>query len=177
MPQMPYVPILIALKAGLEARFAGQVFNAKPVLVRHFRHRDAKNDERNCLSVRFVSSDPSGDQRQTDNHGDPEEVFELACNLVVDVNLPPEADAVAPADLDPTGLGIPGEIMAWALDWLIPGQYAPENDLGGLVWEIRYDGTANDDADASPDFVRLEERLTIKYRVRADQPTLLLIGD
>lgn len=172
---MPFITVLEALKAELVDALDGRTVGGKPITVRHHRHRETREDEWPCVSIRYISNDPSAFGRQENDANLPEEVMELAVNLVIDMALPPEATDESDADLDPTGFGCHAQVLAIILDRLLPGDEA--DTLGGTTWNIRYDGSANDEADASPDEARLEERLSLFYRVRADQPTVLLMGN
>lgn len=173
---MPFIAVLLALRAEIAAAVEGRTIGAKPIGVRHARHRETKEAERPCVGLRFISNDASELGEQTTSMGLPEQVMELVVNLVIDLDLKEEADAYDDLTGDPTGYGDQAQIIAWILDRLLPDLEAGAevNSLGGLAWRIRYDGTAPDEGDASPDMARMEERLTIFYRVRADHPTELL---
>ena len=102
--------------------------------------------------------------------------MELAVDLVIDDDLPPEEEDPASALQDPTGFGTHADILRLVLERLFPDleNGAEPNTLNGAVWDISYDGTAPNEGDATPDSARMEERLTLLYRVRADRPTVLL---
>jgi hypothetical protein len=177
---MPFVTIMIALETGVRALLAGETFGADtPITVRQHRHREPTQDELNCLSIRFVSNDPSSQYGEQETSGGlPEAVWELSLDLVIDMALSPEART--PGDVgddDPTGFGRHSEVLAEVLDWMFPGDATQDNTLGGLIWQARYDGSADTETDSTPDFARMEERLVLLYRVRADRPTELLTGD
>lgn len=180
MPKtMPYVPILIALRDEIQAAVDDADFGfERAVTVRHHRFREASSKMWPCVSIRRVSSDPASEGRQENAYGLPEEVMELTVDLVIDMAIPPEIeeDDGASPDHDPTGYGDQADVLATILDRLFPGGDEPENTLGGLVWQMRYDGSSDDDGVLGPDQTRMEERLTILYRVRADRPTELLTG-
>lgn len=169
---MPFIPVLLALRAEIAAALDGGA-----VTVRHHRHREARTDEYPCVAIRFISNDASQLGEQTTSSGLPEQVMELVVNLVIDMDLQPEADDPADTTGDPTGFGDPAIVIAAILDRLLPDleSGAEPNTLGGTTWMIRYDGTAPEEGDVSPDRARMEERLTLFYRVRADHPTTLLM--
>lgn len=172
---MPFVTVMLALKVELaDALLETPIAGSKPVLVRHHRHREANEDEWPCVSIRYVSNDPSQLGREETGGGMPEQVMELALNLVIDAPLPAEATSADDEDLDPTGYGVLSDILAVCINRLFPE--LETNTLGETTWMIRYDGNAAEEGSASPDQARLEERLTLFYRVRADQPTILLTG-
>jgi hypothetical protein len=174
---MPFVQVLLALRAELTLALEGKTVDGKAVTVRHHRHRDSRTDERPCVAIKVMSSaDISPDQRQTTGDGNPELVLELAVNLQIDLDLQAEADDPLDETGDPTGFGDAGDVMVGILDHLFPDPEAgfDPNTLGGTAWMVRYDGTAPDDGELSSDLARMEERLTILYRVRGDHPTKLL---
>jgi len=173
--RMPFIDVLRALKTELAQALDGRTVGGKAVTVRHFRHRESTIEEWPCIAIRYVSNDASSYGRQETNDGLPEQVMELAVDLVIDLELPAEATDENDDDIDPTGFECAGNMLAWALDALLPGEES--NTLGGTTWEIRYDGTAPDEGVQSPDLARLEERIVLLYRVRADQPTILLMGN
>jgi len=151
--------------------------------VRHMRFRNPSTKEMPCVSLRFVGDDAPGITRATDGEGPStaEEVLELGVELVADSPIPPEVDeegddSEEDEGQDPTGLATCSNMLEVLLESLFtPGE--PAATLGGLVWDIRYDGSADDDDVSKPDNVRLAERITLQYRVRAEAPTHLLIGD
>jgi hypothetical protein len=174
---MPFVQVLLALRKELTLALDGKTHRGDPILVRHARHRESRSDERPCVSIVVVSpADISQDQRQTTGDGNPELVMELGVNIAIDLDLQAESDDPLDESGDPTGFGDASAIIAWILDWLYPDpeEGGEENNLGGTCWMIRYDGSAPDDGTLSPDLARMEERLTILYRVRGDHPTKLL---
>lgn len=174
---MPYLTVLMALTAGVAEALDGKMIDGKAVTVRDHRFRETRTGERPCAAVRMISADPSATFGQQETQGGlPEQMMELAVNLVVDLDIDPEEDDPLSLAGDPTGLAGHAQVLAWVLDWLLPDLEAgaEPNTLGGTVWDIRYDGTAPEDAEMSPDVGRMEERLTLFYRVRADRPTVLL---
>jgi len=176
MPTMPQIIVLLALKKEIADIFAIARVAGKKVTVRHERHRDAEQAVWPSVSIAYVSHDPSQEYgRQENDGGLPEEVWALSVNVVIDADLPPEATDEGDADLDPTGYGTHAAIMSLIIDRLFPD--GDENTIGGTTWQIRYDGSADNESDATPDNARVEERLTLLYRVRADRPNILLMGN
>jgi hypothetical protein len=168
---MPRVEILIALKEFLESKAALAV---RPFKVRHHRHRESSEEEYPCCAIRFVSEDPQGASASDAYPSSAEEVVDLSVDLIFDGAIDVEIrTGDTGADGDPTGMGrvsAMSEVMLSAL-FNVGGQ--PET-LGGLLWNIRYDGTADDEPFSSPDFARVTERLVLQYRVRAEAPTQIL---
>jgi hypothetical protein len=174
---MPYLTVLSALFAEVDAALAGKTIDGQAITVRHHRFRNTSSREMPCVAPRMISADPSATFGQAETQGGlPEQMMELAVNLVVDLEIDPEDDDPKSLAGDPTGYGRHAQVLAWILDRLLPDLEggAEPNTLGGTVWDIRYDGTAPEDAEMSPDVGRMEERLTLFYRVRADHPTVLL---
>lgn len=176
---LPRIVILEALLAHfrdvVDALPAEQQFK-----VRHWRHRNPSTNEMPCVSLRFEGDDPQGTVRATDGEQPSiaEEVFELTVDLVADAPLPAENDDTPLDDggEDPTGLGVPAAMLEILLNSLwTPGELA--TTLGGVAFDIRYDGSGDDGGDSKPDNARLADRITIEYRVRAEAPTHLLMGE
>jgi hypothetical protein len=182
---LPRLVILSALRDHFRAAVAEAVVAAaipKRFKVRHWRFRDPTKAEWPCVSLRYRGEDPQGTTRPTDGDGlsASEEVFELMIDLVADADLPAEKDEAdgddeGPDD-DPTGMRVPSEMLEILFASIYTPGMAPVT-LGGLAYDIRYDGTAEDDDDSKPDNVRLSERLVIEYRVRKEAPTHLLLGE
>lgn len=182
---LPRLVILPALRAHFRAAVAAAVVAGiidEPFKVRHWRFRDPSKNEWPCVSLRYRGEDPQGTTRPTDGDdlSTSEEVFELMIDLVADAELPPEKDEEegddeGPGD-DPTGMRVPSGMLEILLNSIFtPGQLPVT--LGGLAYDIRYDGTADDEDESKPDNVRLSERLVIEYRVRKEAPTHLLLGE
>lgn len=180
MTQLPRDQILRALKLHLQA-VVPNVAGSPKWKVRHHRHRATTYEEMPCLAIRYVADDATGVTNASDSApSTAEDVMELKVDLIVDTEIPPESDRETAGDAnegeDPTGLGVPSEIIATSFD-SIWKEGEPVQTLGGLVWDIRYDGSGEDDELATSDNVRLSERLTLVYRVRAEAPHQLLIGE
>jgi hypothetical protein len=174
---LPRIQLLIALEAHLQAAVA-QLPADERFKVRHHRHRDSDEGEWPCVAVRYVSDDTTGVTTGTDDPGPSmsETVMELSVDLVCDTALPAEVDAgEAAPDLDPTGLATLCNPIEVCLKSLFTEGLEPDS-LGGTTWDIRYEGSGNDEA-STPDTGRMVERLVLVYRVRADDPTYLLTGN
>lgn len=179
---LPRIQILQALKLALDA--AVPVVDGVPKWkVRHERNRDTAAEEMPCLAIRYIADDAPDVARGTDDGAGlslAEEAFELKIEFVVDTPIAPESDRETAGDADegedPTGLALASEIIEASFDALFAEGEEP-NQLGGLVWETRYDGSGDNDEIATPDNVRLAERLTFVYRVRAEAPHKLLTGE
>lgn len=175
---LPRIVILEALRDHFRA--AVPLVGGRPAFrVRHWRFRSPANEEMPCVSLRYIGDDAPGVTRGSDGSAPSmaEEVFELSVELVADAPLPPEEDEVDGQDgADPTGLATCSSMLETCLNSLFtPGQLP--TTLGGLVWNIRYDGSGDDEDVSQPDNARLAERLTFEYRVRAEAPTHLLMGN
>src|SRR5882672_10711943 len=167
---MPYVPILIALHDFLAA------IPSIDFSVRHHRHRDTDKAELDIVSIQYVSCDPSAEFQGTANGASLAElVMDLQVNLIASAILSPEGDAARGVDdLDPTGLARPSAMLRTCIEALLPPEDPLGETLGGLLWMIRYDGSAGGDYDhLTPDSADLSDRLTLRYRVRAEAPTIL----
>jgi hypothetical protein len=182
---LPRIRLLSALRAHFRAAVAAAVVAGdipKAFKVRHWRFRNPSTKEWPCVSLRYAGDDPQGTTRPTDGDrlSTSEEVFELGITLQADAALPAEKDEEngddeGPDD-DPTGLRVPSEMLELLLNSLFTPGEQPVT-LGGMAYDIRYDGSADDDDDSKPDNVRLSERIVIEYRVRKEAPTHLLLGE
>jgi hypothetical protein len=174
---LPRVALLTALVDHLAAGVAA-LPEADRFKLRHHRHRDTAEEEMPCVAVRFVSDDVPGNVSGSDAYPSMSEaIMELGVDLVADVQLPAEAAPGQSVDAgdDPTGLLGPSMLIERLLRMLFAvGE--PPTTLGGLAWDIRYEGTG-DDPDSSPDSARIVERLVLVYRVRREAPTELLTGN
>lgn len=179
---LPRDTILQALKSALQAAVPMVGDPARPKWkVRHWRNRETTFEEMPCVAIRYVADDAPGVTTASDTIlSVAEAIFELGVELVVDTEIAPESDRDTAGDpdegLEPTGLESASEIIKQCLDVLFtPGE--EPNALGGTVWDVRYDGSGDNDDVGTPDNLRLVERLTLVYRVRAEAPHVLLIGD
>ena len=182
---LPRIQILNALKQTLESQVPEDPANpgTPQWKVRHHRFRETTVEEMPCVAIRYIADDAPGVTRGADDPSQlslAEEVFELRVDFVVDTMIQAEHDRETAGDAtegdDPTGLEFASEIAEACLAALwTAGE--PVNTMGGLIWDARYDGTGDNDDVATPDNVRLAESVTLVYRVRADAPYELLIGE
>lgn len=179
---LPRIQILEALLLHFRANVP--LVDGVPMFrVRHERFRDASREQWPCVSIRYLADDAPDVVRGTDDPSGlsmAESVMELRLELVIDTEIPPESDPETAGDAndgaDETGLGDASRIAEICLGSIFRAGEEAEN-LGGLIWDARYDGTGDNDELATPDNVRLAERLTLVYRVRAEAPHLLLTGE
>lgn len=177
---LPRDLILPAFKEALELEVP-EVDGKPKWKVRHERFRPTAVEEMPCVAIRYLGDDATGVSRPADEApSTAEEVFELRVELVIDAPLPPESDVQTAGDpdegVDPTGLSTVSAIVETTLATMFT-EGEPVNTLGGLIWDARYDGTGDEGENATSNNVRLSERLTLVYRVRAEAPHVLLIGD
>lgn len=177
---LPRDQILRAFKLELEAVVPLEAGKPK-WKVRHERFRPTTAEEMPCVAIRYLSDDVSGVTNASDAQPSTAETsMELGLALIVDTEIPPESDRETAGDPDegddPTGLGTASEIVEACLGALFT-EGEEVNTLGGLIWDARYDGSGDNDDLVTSDNVRLSERLTLVYRVRAEAPQVLLTGD
>lgn len=177
---LPRITILQAVKGTAES-VVPNVAGSPKWKVRHFRNRETTIEEMPCLAIRYVADDAPGVVTGSDAQPSlGEAVYELGVEFVVDAALTAESDRDTAGDPDegaePTGLELASEIIEKTLDAFFP-EGEEVNTMGGIVWDIRYDGSGDNDDVGTPDNVRLVERLTFVYRTRAEAPHKLLIGD
>lgn len=181
---LPRDQILRALKLELEAvvPIDATLDSAKPQWkVRHERFRPTTTEEWPCVAIRYIADDVSGVTNASDAQPSlAEQTMELSIALIVDTEIPAESDRETAGDPDegddPTGLGTASEIVEACLGALFT-EGEEVNTLGGLIWDARYDGSGDNDDLVTSDNVRLSERLTLVYRVRAEAPHVLLTGE
>lgn len=170
MPR-PREIILEALIAHLQIEVANLPADEQ-FTVRHWRNRNTADDEMKfglgCLSLRWRGEDFNGEGNGGDGLSLGEDVVTQMTDLVAEVKLPSEASGE-----DPTGLGRCGKILTHAFNFLFTTGEQPEN-LGGLLWDIRYDGTSDDDDLSTEEIGRVSERLGLLYRVRTENPNVIL---
>lgn len=164
----PKTLILIALAEHITAAVA-QLPVDQRYTVRHGRHRNTADNELNCLSIEYVGEDPTGQGNGGDGLSLAEEVVGMQVNLKAEARLPSEESG-----LDPTGLGSADEILEHAFSCLFHDGQETET-LGGLLWQIRWDGSSDDDELSTEELGRLSERLTLLYRVRSENPNSILM--
>lgn len=183
---LPRIQILDALKLHLRAAVPMDTTFTPPrpmFKVRHERNRDTTFEEMPCVAIRYLGDDSEDVTRGTD---DPsrlsmaESVMTCRVELIVDTLIDPESDHDTAGDVDDgdddTGLEFASAIIEICLSSLfVAGEET--NSLGGVIYDARYDGSGDNDALATPDNVRLAERLTLVYRARAEAPHELLIGE
>jgi hypothetical protein len=183
---LPRIQILQALKLHLQAAVpVDETFDPpKPMFkVRHERFRPTTLEEMPCVAIRYLGDDAEDVTRGID---DPsrlsiaESVMTVRVELIVDTQIPPESDRETGGDPtsgdDDTGLEEASRIVEICLGSLFQAGEEIES-MGGLIWDARYDGSGDNDDLATPDNVRLAERLTLVYRARAEAPHELLVGE
>jgi hypothetical protein len=178
---LPRDRILHAFKMALQSQVPVNGDGTPKWKIRHWRNRETTHEEMPCLAIRFVGDDVAGAFSASDSSPSiAEQVMDLNLELVIDTEIPPESDrdtADDPDDgLDETGFRTASPIIETALETLfVEGEEV--NNLGGLIWDARYDGSGDNDDIALPDRIRLAERVTLVYRVRAEAPHVLLTGE
>lgn len=179
---LPRITILEALKLHLIAN-TPMVDGVPMFKVRHERFRAARFDEMPCVSIRYLGDDAPNVTRGAEDAANlslAESAMELRVSLIIDLPLPPEMDEETAGDPgegdDPTGLEQASAIVEACLGAIF--REGEEIDtMGGVIWDAIYDGTGDNDDLESPDNVRMAENLTLVYRVRAEAPHKLLIGE
>jgi hypothetical protein len=136
--------------------------------VRHWRGNYADQDERPAILVRIDGDEP--------NEADVGESFgvcgelrmNLAISLIVDADL-----ATAVSDQDRTGLGALGALALLSVRALKAAISDPDVGLGAVADNVQ-DAGRGPDGENSSDEGRLVQSLIVAYRVRDDDPTVLL---
>ena len=184
LPKPPRIRVLDALmltllEAGLPAILADEIAatatedDPDPELkLRWRRNRYTSAEERPCIAIAFVSDEPADNREQYLSTDAAQRA--LAFDIIADVVLPPEAEA------EETGADIARiEILSHFVDQPMkalkdgfrsdhPG--TPLSQLADWVEDLGID----DDEDLADENGRLVGRGNVLYRVRSDDPTVLL---
>lgn len=179
---LPRILILKALKQTLQSQVP--LVGGVPLYkVRHHRNRETTLEEMPCVAIRYIADDVPGVTRGLDEPGAlslAESAMQLNVELIVDAPLAAESDRETAGDPDDgeddTGLEFASEIVEKCLNALFT-KGEEVNTMGGVIWDVIYDGSGDNEDVGTPDNVRLAERLTLVYRVRAEAPQELLIGE
>lgn len=146
--------------ANLQAAFG----LAEPFQVRHHRNRATQKTERPCVSLRLVSIEIDPDRQQV--HTQAEVCWAMTVDIVVDIELAPEADS---AGADPTGWNQLAGAAAYVANLFLD----PGSDLLTLV-DDTLPGDIDPDEDSTPDDGRLAQSIVVLYRtLRSDLNHLL----
>lgn len=132
--------------------------------IRHTRHRNSQKTERPGVAFRLVNIELDPDRQQV--HTQDEVCWAMTVDIVIDLELPPEADT---AGDDPTGWNrLAGTAAAFANLFL-----EPASDLLTLV-DDTLPGDIDPDEDSTPDDGRLAQSVIVLYRtLRSDLNHLL----
>lgn len=167
MPQiadMPFIRILLAVETALNAVDLQDLSGVSaPVTVRHSRNRKVVLSERPSITILFVSDDPRPDDL---NRNTAEAVRELVFDLQADLEL-----ATEDSGADPTGMALLARLLGAAMSSLKTPGY--EIFLGGLVDWISAGGVDPSER-STPTDGRMTCAMNVVYRVRSDDPTVLL---
>jgi hypothetical protein len=161
----PHIRLMTAIHDAIAAvDFQDRAGLSASLKVQFSRNRNATRQEKPSLLIVFVGDDPrTGDEQ---DHNAWETVRELVVDLQVDLDLNSENSGI-----DPTGLLFLSNTIAAAVSSLrdpIEPIY-----LGGLCDYIMA-GSIDPEERSQPDIGRMTRALTVLYRVRSDDPNILL---
>lgn len=185
LPKMPWIIVLDAVMqtlqaAGLSITLAdllaamGKDGEPAELLLRWARNRYTTFQERPCIALAFVSDGPRENSDQYMSAGEAER--ELAIDVIADVELPTEAECEEGLAQDTARLEILSHFVGQALKALKAsfidqaGAPTPLTPVAHWVEDLGID----DDEDLQDENGRLVGRINVLYRVRADDPTILL---
>lgn len=185
LPKSPRVIVLDAimqtlLEAGLPGILAellaamGDGAEPAELLLRWARNRYTTFEERPCIALAFVSDGPRENSDQYLSAGEAER--ELALDIVADVELPTEAACEEGLAEDTARLEILSHFVDQPLKALKAGfidQVGARTPLTRVAHWVE-DLGIDDDEDLADENGRLVCRINVLYRVRADDPTILL---
>lgn len=161
----PVIQLLRAMDAaGSAAIFPEQALSGGTMTIRHARNRKPVRSEKPCITLILVDDD----RQQADvDRNEWETVREMTVDLQCDLSLSTEDSG-----RDPTGL----EALLLVLGTFLAALRDPDQPnlcLGGLCDDITV-GAIDPDEDSTPDEGRMTRRVTVLYRVRTDDPNVLL---
>jgi hypothetical protein len=167
IPDAPYVRLMI--QAAALARTGNYITNGglaagTKVTVRHARFRNSISAEKPCITFLFVGDEPMEDETQ---HNAWEVVRELTMDMMIDMDIPAED-----SELDPTGFAMMGRQLAVAYATLSPPG-SGNTALGGMADFVR-PGSIDPADNNTSDNGRLVRGISVLYRVRSDDPNVLL---
>lgn len=167
LPVTPRVRILKRIEDLLENADLDGMTGLADIHVRQTRNRWAAPDELPCISIRMVSDTPRLDGAYHSAH---ERLQDLEVDLQIDAEL-----ATEDSDLDPTGLERLGQMGIAAVKVLkdFDAVDADGNKLRDLCDDIEDHGVVPDE-DNEADEGRFIHRIVVLYRVRGDDPSVLL---
>jgi hypothetical protein len=161
----PWLRIIEAAVAALDVPDLLVLTEEPRVNVRHHRHRGAAYEELPDLAVRFEEDEEIRDSLEGNSMLSMWEVQrQLTLSLVCETEIATEV-----SDLDPTGLARPARILAAAKELL-----RREDGALDLKSDRVIDGPVVLNEQSTPDHVRLVCEIIVLYRVRSDDPNVLL---
>ena len=160
----PFEQLLRQAGARLELGDLTGLSGIEGLKFRHARNRHPNYEEMSCISLVFVGDAPHEDEQFRSQW---EQVRYLEFDLQADVYLPTE-DEQDPAKRDVTGMLTPGRALAAAVQILF------ESDLVPNWCDAITSGSIDPDETSKPDKARMARRLQMQYRVRTDNPNVLL---
>lgn len=141
--------------------------------VRHSRNRFSTEEERPCISIRWMGDRVREVDQEQSYLTDWE--MEIAQDLTIEIDMdlaPEESDAEPPPepeDTDPTGVSV----LTRSGIAIVRAMKARESIISGFSSGVIYGGM-DDDEEGTADEGRLVLALTVLYRVRTDDPGELL---
>jgi hypothetical protein len=163
--QPPHIQLLAAILATLEAVDWEAETGVVGLTIRHARHRFSTSSEKPCLSIRWTGNNDDGARGESLTAW--EKPREMNVDLQIDMALPAES-----SDEDPTGWLAHSRIAAAALTALqTPG---PTNALYPPLAQWVRGGDDAPDEDSKPDDARLVKSLSVLYRVKTEDESVLL---
>lgn len=157
----PHIRILEALVATLELVNFEDRAGVVGVTIRHTRNRYPTSSEKPCISVRWLGNEDQADEQ----YANAWERYKL-CNIDLVADAAIEAED---SQVDETGWDRLSRMLAAAFEKLRE-EGTPLYDLMNWV----QDRDTDPDEDSKPDEGRLVQAISVLYRVRTDQPNVLL---
>jgi hypothetical protein len=148
-----------------------------PLKLRWLRNRYTTAEEKPCIALAFVSDGPQDPSGQDQYPAAGEAVRELAVDIIVDLEVPTEVEAEEEELVaDVAGLEILSHFERRALRALKRGFLDPADaatPLSAVAHWVQELGVDNDE-DLVDFNGRLVSRINVLYRVRSDDPMILL---
>ncbi len=166
LPPVPTDQVLLALEETLRL-FDWAAFGLGSVTIRQARNQYAAPDSVPCVTIRWVSDEPRQSDQENRYYTADEMGVEMTVVLEIEVELEPDdGDLLAK---DPTGTRLPLAIAALCQRAL----RAEDARISDYADGVSDRGRAQND-DSTADNARFEQTVIVLYRVRTDDPSVLL---
>jgi hypothetical protein len=173
LPKPPRIIVLDAVMQTLLEAELPTLLEQPDLRIRWMRNRYTSIEERPCIAIAFVSDEPTDVREQYMTTSEAQRT--LAIDIIADVELPTETEAETDVS-DIARIEILSHFVDQPLYALKRGFQDPADSPTPLSRVAHWveDLGIDDDEDLADENGRLVCRLNVLYRVRSDDPTVLL---